>query len=495
MEPKSQIHTLVKKNDIRGIVRAVKIKRLSPNNTDYTTGNAPLHIAAEDGNIDAIKCLLGLGALPSIRNKKNETPLHKAISAEIVECALRLLQQGASPHHKTTKGLSPLHIATLKKNVPLTKLLLKYGAHTHTRDNQKRTALEIAVSQKDYDLIRLLGSNSEIRDIETCRKSLPKKTPNSIRTFFSNMDTMIAKLFDAIKDQKHLDIGKIMAHGIPINVQDEYGNTPLHYATLCNDFATMYTLLIHGADPTITNNENRNPISCIFDQASFSSDQDSSSTGNVLRTVEFFIKASSVTSSQLRRTVYLSKKSNLKKLIAYSKRILANKNVRTGHTVLRANPFYLCDAYGNTILHISALCCSPKIVKMLLEKKLDPRTKNHRELSALDYAQIQSKQASSPTNKKIYFILKKAARELNLSDPNFSSETECCCICRKKLSYNTRIYLAPCGHNNICRCCARTNFFPKEDWERHYLYRQVCPLCKTPVNLMDLNERLLDQPL
>jgi len=104
MEPKSQIHTLVKKNDIRGIVRAVKIKRLSPNNTDYTTGNAPLHIAAEDGNIDAIKCLLGLGALPSIRNKKNETPLHKAISAEIVECALRLLQQGASPHHKTTKG-------------------------------------------------------------------------------------------------------------------------------------------------------------------------------------------------------------------------------------------------------------------------------------------------------------------------------------------------------------------------------------------------------
>lgn len=45
----------------------------------------------------------------------------------------------------------------------------------------------------------------------------------------------------------------ILRHGGNVNVQDEYGNTPLHYAYKHNQLELVSLLLRHNADQNITN--------------------------------------------------------------------------------------------------------------------------------------------------------------------------------------------------------------------------------------------------
>lgn len=70
-------------------------------------------------------------------------------------------------------------------------------------------------------------------------------------TYYKNSDGL-SKFYDEcmqiLKDKSYSDI----------NIQDEEGNTYLHYITKHAKWNWFVKLLEHGADPTITNNEGRN---------------------------------------------------------------------------------------------------------------------------------------------------------------------------------------------------------------------------------------------
>ena len=52
-------------------------------------------------------------------------------------------------------------------------------------------------------------------------------------------------------------------HGVPINAQDVYGMTPLHYAMRSENAEAAIALLKAGADPNIPNRDNLVPLSMI----------------------------------------------------------------------------------------------------------------------------------------------------------------------------------------------------------------------------------------
>ena len=62
---------------------------------DRLQGRAALHMAAQSGNVSAIKFLLAHGAKVDLRNSEGETPLHEAAFAAHPEAIRALLDAGA----------------------------------------------------------------------------------------------------------------------------------------------------------------------------------------------------------------------------------------------------------------------------------------------------------------------------------------------------------------------------------------------------------------
>ena len=66
----------------------------------------------------------------------------------------------------------------------------------------------------------------------------------------------VAVTFDDLARAKRL----VVDCGVDPNTQDNYGNTPLHFAIENCHVNVVRVLLDHGADPTIRDNKGRTPL-------------------------------------------------------------------------------------------------------------------------------------------------------------------------------------------------------------------------------------------
>lgn len=74
-------------------------------------GSTPLHLAATNPNITALKALLAAGADPNARDADGATPLHMAAYTQNARHAQLLLEAGADPMAKTNAGRDPTSMA------------------------------------------------------------------------------------------------------------------------------------------------------------------------------------------------------------------------------------------------------------------------------------------------------------------------------------------------------------------------------------------------
>jgi ankyrin repeat protein len=63
-----------KENNVEKIMTIYEYENFDINSTDKY-GNSGLHIASYHGNLDVVKCLVGLKANVNIRNNKGDTPI------------------------------------------------------------------------------------------------------------------------------------------------------------------------------------------------------------------------------------------------------------------------------------------------------------------------------------------------------------------------------------------------------------------------------------
>ncbi len=74
-------------------------------------GSTPLHLAATNPDVSALKALLAAGANPNARDAEGATPLHMAAYTQNARHAQLLLEAGADPYAKTNAGRDPTSMA------------------------------------------------------------------------------------------------------------------------------------------------------------------------------------------------------------------------------------------------------------------------------------------------------------------------------------------------------------------------------------------------
>ena len=123
--------------------------------------------AARTGDAVQIRNLLERDvSLVHVRDADKNTPLHLAIDEGHLEAAVLLLDRGADIEAVNYKSETPLHIAAHDGNAAAVKLLLNHGADLTKREMRHRIPLYLATNWgRDLETVRLLiDAGSDVND-------------------------------------------------------------------------------------------------------------------------------------------------------------------------------------------------------------------------------------------------------------------------------------------------------------------------------------------
>jgi ankyrin repeat protein len=118
------------------------------------SGRLPVHVAAEVGNLEALKALVELGADINAQTAFNLTSLQTA-SVEGHEKVVKYLleQEGIQIRSPAGAQFHPLHLAVVGGHLEVVQLLLLHrGVDVNHKDKDNFTAVHHAVSSKNPDL-------------------------------------------------------------------------------------------------------------------------------------------------------------------------------------------------------------------------------------------------------------------------------------------------------------------------------------------------------
>jgi ankyrin repeat protein len=184
-----------------------------------------------NGNVTRVKTLLNTGenfrSLVLLSDSRGlrvrETPLHTAVRRGNSAIVSLLIKQGASILARDELGRTPLHVAVMFDIYPIAMILLKYASQRTTgnyhrlvnlRDQNEKTPLFYAISKKD----RMSATIS----------------PKMVRL--------------------------LLKHGANVNIKDEYGYAPLHYAVESGDLRIVSILVDAGARTNVKDNDGDTPL-------------------------------------------------------------------------------------------------------------------------------------------------------------------------------------------------------------------------------------------
>lgn len=162
----------------------------------------PLHLAAEDGDVECVNLLIQNGASIESRNRKKQTPLHLAALSQCSETLEYLLMKGADPNAADMDGRTPLHSAIVKvtRSLECVRLLLKASANVNQADAFGYTPMHLAaLNEFSQCLMLLLNHGGDV----TARTNggisvltfITRKIPDVIPKYVAKFDNSI-KLHD-----------------------------------------------------------------------------------------------------------------------------------------------------------------------------------------------------------------------------------------------------------------------------------------------------------
>jgi cytohesin len=280
-----------------------------------TSGEQPLHVAAEGGLTDAVDLLLEGGAAVAapIRSESGgSTPLHLAAENGHAEVVARLIAAKAPVDQQDRSGRTALYIAVDEEHEEVVSLLLRAGANPNVEARYNRnedTPVTLAAHDGPGELLAMLlegggdpnrpGGGSSVRplglaaaegSVEKVRLLLRagaivstesrSRSPLHAAAATSNAagaEAVIAVLIDAGHRVDVTDaggatplheaaeagnagaIGVLLSRGAPVNAPDECGATPLWLAVATSRyneeraFGLAQILVKAGADVNVTN--------------------------------------------------------------------------------------------------------------------------------------------------------------------------------------------------------------------------------------------------
>ncbi|CAB0038883.1 unnamed protein product [Trichogramma brassicae] len=215
------------------------------------------HVACKFGRIGVVKKFLELGQDPNlIWPEEKRSPLHLAIERRQREVSELLLRAGADPNSVDNDGMTPLiAICEYHGDVDLARMLFefsdkKYRVPVDHLDKYKNTPLHLALNYDNTELARFLlemGADPNLADGNDGNNGLHH----------------VCRMGEGNNGLADMIFGNDDYKPLPINAQNDKGNTPLHLAVKSGASNMVEVLLRHGADSNATNKKGMTPLHLI----------------------------------------------------------------------------------------------------------------------------------------------------------------------------------------------------------------------------------------
>jgi ankyrin repeat protein len=282
------LHSLSKSSP-EPVMIILKNSKADVNNRDANS-MTPLHHAAFSGHYPLVTILLDRGGDVNSLDKAKKTPLH--YGAKYTAATERLLSANADIRARDAMLRTPLHyaafggasdaialflkvasceidatdfqgwtallIAVLVKQVKTVRVLLKAGARVDSRISikgvEETTALHLAVIQGNEAIVKLLLDHGAVPDAKDALGRTPFHYPKNCMS----LQVIVKGILDKGLLNKSL-IDKSIPVKRLIDMQDQTGRTPMHYAVEEKFVETIKFLLKEGASRSIKDFAGRTP--------------------------------------------------------------------------------------------------------------------------------------------------------------------------------------------------------------------------------------------
>lgn len=238
-------------------------------------GYTPLHAAAMQGKVEAMKMLLDTGKVAVDRKcKSGRTPLSSAAQRGYIDAVSLLLQRGARADQADIYGQLPLHLAAGRnREAVVRKLLQEPNADCLALDKLSRSALLVAAEEGAVSIVRMLLAQQQRdeEDGDPDEQQLLAQTLNNeqapiLHLIRSGGINLTAKdhsecLACWAIEKGHLEVAKaVLDTGVSADHIGRFKRTLLSITALNGNIELAGLLLSRGADPALCTHRNQSPL-------------------------------------------------------------------------------------------------------------------------------------------------------------------------------------------------------------------------------------------
>ncbi|KAI2598722.1 ankyrin repeat and SOCS box containing 11 [Homo sapiens] len=193
---------------------------------DCWADRSPLHEAAAQGRLLALKTLIAQGVNVNLVTINRVSSLHEACLGGHVACAKALLENGAHVNGVTVHGATPLFNACCSGSAACVNVLLEFGAKAQL-EVHLASPIHEAVKRGHRECMEILLANNVNIDHEVPQLG----TPLYVACTYQRVDCV----------KKLLELGASVDHG-------QWLDTPLHAAARQSNVEVIHLLTDYGAN-------------------------------------------------------------------------------------------------------------------------------------------------------------------------------------------------------------------------------------------------------